>query len=94
MLEANGFAWTDACLALPAELRDRDAIAGPTTEVSAALETATTCARSKGGRALAAQLQGSIATRTDRKEFVRIAPEDDRTAGRRRSVPERLRQGS
>ena len=50
MLEASSFAWTDLCLTLPKELTDRDTIAGPTTEVSAALETAAARARSKGGR--------------------------------------------
>ena len=74
MLEANSFAWTDLCLTLPRELTDRDAIAGATTEVSAALETAAARARSNGGRALAARLQRRIAARTDRKEFVRIGP--------------------
>ena len=77
MLEANSFAWTDVCLTLPKELTDRDAIAGPTTEVSAALETAATRARSKGGRALAAMLRREMAARTDRKEFVRISPDDN-----------------
>ena len=82
MLEANSFAWTDVCLTLPKELTDRDAIAGPTTEVNAGLETAATRARSKGGRALAARLQREMAARTDRKEFVRINPDDRETAAR------------
>ena len=75
MLEANSFAWTDLCLTLPKELTDRDAIAGPTTEVSGALQTAATRARSKGGRTLAARLQRKMAARTDRKQFVRIRPD-------------------
>ena len=77
MLEANSFAWTDLCLTLPSELTDRDTIAGRTTDVSAALETAATNARSDGTRALAAELQRSMAGRSDRNEFVRIRPESD-----------------
>ena len=77
MLEASSFAWTDLCLTLPKELTDRDTIAGPTTEVSAALETAAARARSKGGRALAAGLQRKMTARTDRKEFVRIGPDHE-----------------
>ena len=83
MLEADSFAWTDLCLTLPKELTDRDAIAGRTTEVSAALETAAAHAKSNGRRALAARLQRRIAARTDRKEFVRIGPDNHQTtAGR------------
>ncbi len=82
MIEADSFAWTDVCLTLPKKLTDRDAIAGPTTEVSAALETASTRARSKRGRALAAQLQREIAARRDRKKFVRIGPGGSRAEER------------
>ena len=78
MLEAHSFAWTDLCLTLPKELTERDAIAGPTTEVSAALATAATRARSKGGRALAAGLQRKMTARTDGKKFVRIGPDHKR----------------
>lgn len=77
MLEANSFAWTDVWLTLPKELTNRDAIAGPTTEVSAALERAAARAKSKSGRALAARLQHKMAARTDRRKFVRIRPEND-----------------
>ena len=80
MLEADSFAWTDLCLTLPRELRERDTIAGRTTEVSAALKTAAAHARSKGGRTAAAQLQQAIAARTDRREFVRIRPDENPTA--------------
>jgi len=82
MLEADSFAWMDLCLTLPKELRDRDAIAGRTTEMSAALETAAAHARSNGGRTLAAQLQRRIAARTDRKEFVRIGLDNEPDDGR------------
>ncbi|MCY4056398.1 MAG: hypothetical protein OXG44_00205, partial [Gammaproteobacteria bacterium] len=81
MLEANGFAWADVCLTVPGKLRDRDAIAGPSAEVGAALATAAARAASKGGRALAARLQGMMETRTDRKAFIRIGPENAGTAG-------------
>ena len=82
MLEADRFAWTDVCLTLPKELTDRDAIAGPTTEVSAALRTAAADARSKGGQALAVQLQREIAARPDRDKFVRIGPGGSRAGER------------
>ena len=78
-LEASSLAWTDVCLALPTKLTERDTITGRSTEVSAALQTAATQAKSLDGRNLAADLQRRMATRADRNEFVRIRPDDDPT---------------